>query len=196
MIPIAILVGGEGRRLGRPKAEVPVGGVPMVDRVRRAAAAVGGEIITVGKAGEPVPLPGVRHVGEAFPDRCALSGVVASLTEFRGERVLVLACDLPLIEPALLVHLASRDSWADVTLPLVAGRLQPLLAVYGPGALGPLGETLVAGHLGLVRALGPLRMDIVTEPEVRAVDPRLRSFLNVNDEAALREAERRAGENN
>ena len=182
--------------MGRPKADVLVGGVPMVERVRRAAAKVADEVVTVGKAGDPGPLPDVRHVEESFPDRCALSGVVASLSAFRGERILVLACDLPLVEPALLRLLLSRGASADVTLPLVAGRLQPLVAAYGPDALEALGETLVEGRLGLVRALAPLRMEIVTEPEVRAVDPGLRSFVNVNDAAALRHAERLAGEKN
>jgi len=196
MIPVAILVGGKGRRLGRPKADVLVGGVQMVDRVRRAAAAVGGEVVTVGKAGEPGPFQDLRHIEEAFPDRCALSGVVAALTAFRGERVLVLACDLPFLVPALLAHLVARDPTPDATLPLAGGRLQPLVAIYGPGALEPLGETLGRGRLGLVRALGPLRVDIVPEVELREHDPDLRSFVNVNDPATLSDAERQAGEKN
>jgi len=191
LIPVAILTGGLGRRLGRRKADVTVGGIPMVERVRRAAAGVSRDIVLVGKAGEPSPHPRLRLIEESFPDRCALSGVVAALTAFPGERVLVLACDHPFLAPDLLALLASREAGADVSLPLIAGRLEPLVAVYGPGALEPLGETLVEGRLALVRALGPLRLDLVSEREVRPVDPGFLSFVNVNDAAALREAERR-----
>jgi molybdopterin-guanine dinucleotide biosynthesis protein A len=196
VIPVAILTGGAGRRLGRPKADVSVGGVALLDRVRAAASGLGGEIVTVGKADERAPRPDLRHVPERFPDRCALSGVVAALTEFREESVLVLACDLPFLSPDLLALLAGSDPEADVSLPLVNGHLEPLVAVYRPGALAPLGEALVDGRLALTRALAPLRLDIVSESRIREVDPELRSFVNVNDEAALRAAERQAGEKN
>ncbi|MEN8148540.1 MAG: molybdenum cofactor guanylyltransferase [Planctomycetota bacterium] len=195
-IPAAILVGGLGRRLGGPKAGVPVGGVALLSRVRRAAAAVCDEVVLVGKAGEPVPDCDLPRIDESFPDRCALSGVVAALSAFPGRSVLVLACDHPFLEPALLSRLAGDVEPFDARLPVVGGRIQPLVAAYGPGALDPLGRALADGRLALVRALSPLALDLVPEAALRALDPGLRSFVNVNDPAALAAAELRADKKN
>jgi molybdopterin-guanine dinucleotide biosynthesis protein A len=195
-VPAAILAGGLGRRLGGPKATVEIGGVPLLTRVRRAAAEICDEVVVVAKAGDPGLGTDLRRIDEDYPERCPLPGVVAALRTFPGSPVLVLACDHPFLEPDLLALLVRDAGGADVRLPEIGGRLQPLVAVYGPASLEPLERDLVCGRLALFRALECLRLDLVREPELRRVDPTLRSFVNVNDRAALAEAERRADEKN
>ena len=99
---------------------------------------------------------------------------------------MVAACDHPLLSPALVRHLLAREGASDARVPLVAGWLAPLVAVYeAPRALAPLARRLSEGRLGVTRALNELRLDIVPEDVVREVDPDLLSFLNLNTEEDL-----------
>jgi molybdopterin-guanine dinucleotide biosynthesis protein A len=88
--------------MGVPKAGIEIGAVALVERVRRAAAAVVEDVFLVGKDAEESPLAGVPFVTEDHPERCALAGVVAALRHAGDRPVLVLACDLPFLVPDLL----------------------------------------------------------------------------------------------
>lgn len=52
-----------------------------------------------------------------------------------GRPLVVLACDLPLIRPALLRDLAALVARADVVVPCPGGVPDPLVAAFGPRAL-------------------------------------------------------------
>jgi molybdenum cofactor guanylyltransferase len=115
---------------------------------------------------------------------------VSALEESRGRAVIALACDMPLVPPALLEWLAGLDG--GVVVPRVGERLQPLLARYEPAVAGALGDALerdAAVHEAVV-ALEPR---VVAEDELaRFGDPELIS-LNVNTPADLERAEAALG---
>lgn len=99
--PIAvILAGGASSRMGRDKAEVPIGGVASLDRVLAAARAVLGEVAILGGA----------RAG-AHPDLIAGGGpvqaVVSAMRAWPGRDLVVLPCDVPFVTPALVEALAA-----------------------------------------------------------------------------------------
>jgi len=185
----AVLVGGRSRRLGRDKARVRIGGVPLVERVAAALAVVVEEVVLVGKEGDEPPASDRTFVTDDHPGRCALAGVVRALREAREGRILIAACDHPFLSPAVLRLLLTRRGPAAARIPEVEGRLAPLVGLYdGPACRPALTRSLTAGRLALARAVRELDLDIVPEALVRERDPELLSFLNVNDPESLRRA--------
>ena len=143
---VAVLVGGASRRMGRPKEALLVGGVRLLDRTLDALGAAG--------RGDAVLLGGARSVGgpasvlprlaDAPGVEGPLAGLLAALRSDPASAWLVAACDLPLLtRDAVEWLLSQRAVGRCAVLPSVAGRPQPLLAVYEPGCL-PLLEALVA----------------------------------------------------
>ena len=65
-------------------------------------------------------------------------------------------------------------------IPEIDGRLEPLCAVYSFQALASLQESLHGGELALQRAVASLDHVCVPEISLRAIDPELRSFENLN----------------
>lgn len=137
-----VLAGGRGRRLGHAhKPEVRVAGRPLLDRVLDATRRAG-RVVVVGPP--ELGRPGLRTVLEDPPDGGPVAGIDAGVRALEGEpgtpadRVLVLACDVPLaaeVVPGLLAA-ARRRPDADVAWAVDAeGRGQPLLAVYRRDAL-------------------------------------------------------------
>jgi molybdopterin-guanine dinucleotide biosynthesis protein A len=90
----------------------------------------------------------------------------------RGDRVAVVACDMPLVDPELFERLFERSGTAAV--PRADGHLQPLHAVYGRHAARfACDRTLANGSRRLADALARLDPVVV---DVASAD----SFTNVN----------------
>ena len=103
------------------------------------------------------------------------------------------AGDHPFLVPAVLALLANRTPRAVAHVPETGGRPAPLVAVYDAAqALPPLARRLASGRFALTRGVLALDPDLVPEAEIRAVDPDLLTFVNVNDSAELERARRLA----
>jgi len=176
----AILAGGAGRRMGAPKAALPLAGRPMISYAIDAARAAGLSPFVVTKAGIELPELDCRLVVEPAEPRHPLCGVIAAL-EHHGGPVVVIACDVPLLPPGLLSRLAR--STADLALP-VHPRPQPLVARYSPSLLPRLRAALAAGE-AMVDLAASLGGDRLGETELRALGDPAWMFANANDPAEL-----------
>lgn len=159
----AVLTGGASRRMGRDKAGLPIGGVPMALRV--AAALRGAGAAAVALVGRPVPGvsdagPGAEHVADLHPGAGPLGGVLTALTWAGARTVVVAPCDLVAPDPdALALLVAALDPSTNAVAPplaAVAGPRDPLPLALGPDAAAVLAAAFAAGERALHRALGPL----------------------------------------
>ncbi|MEX1142275.1 MAG: molybdenum cofactor guanylyltransferase [Thermoleophilaceae bacterium] len=171
-----VLAGGASTRMGAPKAGLPLGDGTLIERPLAALAAAGLEAVVVAKADSPLPPLEVPRWDEPDSPRHPLCGIVAAL-ERAGAPIVVLACDMPHVPPALVERLARTP--ADAALPVVGGMSQPLVARYAPAALEPLAAALAAERplRAAVAALGPATID---EVELRRYGDPARMFANVN----------------
>jgi molybdopterin-guanine dinucleotide biosynthesis protein A len=176
-----VLAGGAGRRFGRPKAVVPIGGGTMVERaVALVLARCHGEVVVASHPSIELPILPVRVVDDLPGPRAPMNGLVAGLSALTADDVLVLACDLPAAGPVL-----DRLLRADGTVVVAVderGRRQPLCARYRRAeALHAANELLARDELRLAALLDALGAvgDVV---EVAAGPGEL---LNVNSPADL-----------
>jgi molybdopterin-guanine dinucleotide biosynthesis protein A len=180
MIDGAVLAGGPGRRLGRPKAGVTLAGRTLVERAVDALRARCDRVIVVSRPEVRLPALDVPVVHDRPGPDAPLTAIATALAELRAPDVLVLACDLPLAGPVLDALVAAPPGAAVAGVQ--DGRLQPLCARYPrEAALAACERLLAAGALparGLLDALG-----------VRGVDAPGDALLNVNSPADLARAE-------
>jgi molybdopterin-guanine dinucleotide biosynthesis protein A len=124
-----LLTGGASRRLGTDKATLVVDGETLAARAARVLGAVCDEAVEVG--------PGVtslRAVRESPPGSGPLAALVAGADALGRRPVLLLACDMPFVDVALLRLLAEWPGDGTV-VPVAGGRLQYTCARYGADAL-------------------------------------------------------------
>lgn len=185
----AVLLGGASSRMGRDKAALAVGGVAGATRIALALDALCDEVLLVG--GTPPADAKGRAVADPEGPRCALRGLVAALEAARGERVLVVATDLPLLTDAFLRGLATvAGADADAVVPRPVPKAQPLCAVYRRlPVLARAREQLAAGQLALHGLLDTLRVSWIEGERLRALDPSGTALLNVNTPEDLVRAE-------
>jgi molybdopterin-guanine dinucleotide biosynthesis protein A len=186
---VAVLAGGQGKRLGGEKAMAPLAGRALIEYPLRAARDASLETVIVAKHSSTLPRRRERVLREPDSPRHPLCGVITAV-EFAAERspaaaVLLLACDMPFVTSELLAWIASLEGPA---MAVVGGRPQPLLARCLPEHLPVLREALDAQRSlsGAISALAPRAVD---ERELaRFGDPEQLCF-NVNDAEDLALAE-------
>jgi len=144
-------------------------------------------LITAPGPGErPLPLtPGVRWLEDIYPGKGSLGGIYTGLYHAASFHSLVVACDMPFLNPGLLRHLVALAPGYDVVIPVVAGQHEPLHAVYSKNCLGPIRALLEQDNLKIIDFFPQVRVRRVAEAEIERLDPQHLSFFNINTQADL-----------
>lgn len=180
-----VLAGGAGKRLGGGKATVELAGRALIEYPLAALAEAGIEALVVAKLDTALPPLEVPVLREPAQPRHPLLGIVTALRAAAGRPILAIACDLPLLPPALLAALAAAPEPLVVAAP--GGDPQPLLARYAPELLPEL-ESALTRREPLRRTVASLRPRLLGDEELaRFGDPEELS-LNVNDREDLSRA--------
>jgi molybdopterin-guanine dinucleotide biosynthesis protein A len=178
----AVLAGGASSRMGRDKARIEWRGELLAARVVRALAACVERVRIVLRPEAESPLA-LERIDDVRPERAPIVGIEAALAACESSAVLVAACDLPEIEPRLLLALLAlcpAEGGPDAIVPCGPKGPEPLLAIYRPRILPALRERIARGDLSLQRLLASIEVLLVPEADLRAFDPELASFRNVN----------------
>ena len=190
-----ILDGGRSSSMGSDKALLPLPGneqISFVEHLVSVLAPIGSEVLLVVRdetqALAYASLRNVRIVIDQIPDYGPLMGLYSGLSAMHSTSMyaLVMAVDMPFVQPALLTYLLAQAQGDSMLVPVVEDTPQVLLAVY-PRTILPTIEALVRQGRRDPRSLlkvAPVRY--VDEAQLRAIDPQLRSFMNVNTPDELR----------
>jgi len=188
-VTAVIFAGGMGTRLGGvKKALIEVGDTPVVQRVLDAVRPLADETLLVDNDDSLAHL-GARIVPDAETRAGPLTALYSGLSAATTSLCLVVACDMPFLNRELLEWLIGLASDADVVMPTIDGQMDPMHAVYRrESCLIAIDRALRGGQKRMIAYLGDVRVREVTEPELRALDPELRSFFNINTPEDLDQA--------
>ncbi len=181
---VVILAGGFGRRLGQDKASALIAGRPLLQWTAEAVASLSDEVLVVRRVDQELPSPphGVtwRELADHRVEAGPLAGIEAALHAIEHDLMVTVACDMPLVQPALVRAIAAECAGFDVAMPVLQGVAQPLLAAYRKSCLPVVARLLSAGE-GRIRAILPeVHSRRIGELELKAHDTGLLSFTNVN----------------
>jgi molybdopterin-guanine dinucleotide biosynthesis protein A len=186
----AIVAGGLATRLGGvAKSSLVVGGRSIAERQLEALRATFPRVLVVANDAGPWAGLGVEVVADRFVGAGPLAGVHAALVATAAHAgVVCVAGDMPFVAPGLLALLRDHAPASAAVVPRVAGRPEPLLARWSREALPLVEARLAAGERAVHAVFAALATAWLDEPALRAVDPTLRSFANVNTPEELRRA--------
>ncbi|MCW1921415.1 NTP transferase domain-containing protein [Luteolibacter arcticus] len=168
-----ILIGGKSQRMGRDKATIErPDGILQIDWLARLAKLTGGEVFLSMRddSAPPVDLPVVT-------DEVAGGGPLAALAAIHARKpdgpVLVLGCDLFLLDETTVTHLLShRDPNRSATCfaNRIDGRPEPLCAIYEVSGISQAAEALGRGDHCARRFLESLDPLVLELPHAAALD--------------------------
>lgn len=128
-----VLAGGRGRRLGRSKGDLEVAGRTLASRAAELLWPFCGSVLVSVSPGAPNPAPDHAAVEDDPPSgRGPLAGIDAAFRVSGDADLLVLACDYPRFEAALLQGIVDRREADDdlVILTDSKGRDHPLAGLW------------------------------------------------------------------
>lgn len=191
-LTVAIMAGGQSRRMGTDKAFVMLHGKPLVEHLVAKVRHLGQiETILITNRPDAYSFLGLPAYTDVLPGSGSLGGIYTALHYSRTSYVLILACDMPFVSTPLLkymVRLTEGDSF-DVIVPRVEGYPESMHAIYRRTCLGPIRARLNAGQLKVTGFYGEVCVRAIDEPEYQIFDPKGLSFYNVNTPEDLARAQ-------
>jgi molybdenum cofactor guanylyltransferase len=169
--------------MGRPKAELKFGATTLLERMVAELRQSFPEIVLVtspaglthaGRLGD------VRIVRDEREYEGPLPALARGLTAIRNDNAFACACDSPLLRADLASSLCAMLEHYDAVVPEVAGLVQPLHAVYRKRCIAAINSMIAIGETRLARIVEAVSVRKISEQELRALDPDLLSFINLN----------------
>ena len=188
-----ILAGGKGRRLGREKAWVELGGKSLLQRAVSNLEFLNSEIVIV-KAPEgelPTLSTGVnlKIVQDSVDGKGPLAGILSGLLNSKYRHNLIVACDMPLLNKDLVKYMISSIEDYDAVVPRMGKYLEPLQAVYSKDCISEIEKQLKQDRLKVDGLFSEVRTRFVESAEIERFDAAHLSFMNINTLADLKKAE-------
>jgi molybdopterin-guanine dinucleotide biosynthesis protein A len=172
-----VLCGGRSTRMGKDKGSLPFGDETMLERIVRVLRPLVDDVMIVGRSDQPAP-PGVIVINDPVDDLGPLAGIAAGLAASHSELNLVVACDMPLINPAVLQRLVSMIDDHDACVAVTDGHASALCGVYRSRIAKDAQALLEAGERRVMRLLDRVPTKRVDAALLRDLDPDLDSFVS------------------
>jgi len=199
-----ILAGGENKRLSAVKGFLEIGGRRIIDSTVELLNTIFKRVVISTNTPELYFYLGVRRVGDIMKYRGPMTGILSALSSLKAPEIFVTACDMPFINPELVLFIVNR--WEESTksfphpkinvtpdtfhpsekrkwdgiIPLFDKRPQPLLGIYSKEIINSMEESINNGETGLRQFLQKINVLYIKEEEIRAIDPTGKSFVNIN----------------
>jgi len=186
-----ILAGGLNTRFsGANKALMQIGRKQILDRIYAVFSDVFEEIILV--TNDPVKYVGwdLKIVTDIYPYRSSLTGIHAGIFYSTKPHSFITACDTPFLKKELVeAILCAVEPQIDIVIPETStGLLEPLCAVYSKRCQKPIENQIEKQEFKIDKFFNKVRVKKISDKELRAKDPELTSFFNVNTPSSLEEA--------
>lgn len=181
-VSIAILAGGESRRMGQDKGMLPLLGIPLVERVILQVEGLSDMLMLVTNQQDEYRRFNIPMCADMYPRMGPLGGLSTALNCATYDYVLLLSCDMPFISVPLLEYMFELSLGWDAVVPRLgeSKRAEPLRAVYSKSCIGPISSALNAGRRRMVSFFDSVKVRYIEMDEIERFDPSAGTFFNIN----------------
>jgi len=179
-LTVAIQAGGASSRMGTDKSFVSYRRRPMIEVVQEKLIGLGNEIILITNKPDPYAYLDLPMFADLYMDHGPLAGIFTALKAANYPHILIVACDMPLLNRPLLQHLISLKESADIIVPRWGKFPEPLHAVYAKTCIPAIETYLKAGKLKITGFFADVEVRFIEKEEIERFDPQGRSFTNIN----------------
>jgi molybdopterin-guanine dinucleotide biosynthesis protein A len=189
-----VLAGGKGARLGRYKALETINNESLIQRVVSSLSFFDSDIILVIAKGQQLPqftsYPKLRIVTDAYAGRGPLVGIYTGLLASASNYNLVVACDMPFLNLALLGYMFKISDGFDMVIPRLGNLVEPLHTVYSRECLSAIDQLIKEDNYTTDQLPSLVKVRYVEAGEIDRFDPEHLSFFNINTQDDLEAARR------
>jgi molybdopterin-guanine dinucleotide biosynthesis protein A len=170
-VTLAVLAGGAGARMGRPKSLLTIGGRPILTVLIENYRWTGPTLLVTapGRTGPPGAGGFDQEVVDAVADGGPLLGICTALEQVRTELLIVVTVDMPSVGPRqfewLMNHLQAGQLGLMGSRKDTAGvQIEPFPSIYRAAAAGPLRAHFSSGRRSVHSILHDPRFTALETP--------------------------------
>lgn len=183
-----VLCGGLSRRMGQDKAWLLWNGRPLLSHVVEILHPWVSEVLVVARSKQSLPPVSGRVVTDRMEGVGPLAGLEAGLRAMRTPYGVVVACDMPWLNPALIHAMMGFTDGCDLVIPCVDGILQPLHAIYAKKIAFWVSYLLACGERRMHALIFWSKARVVDETFIRQYDPSFWSLRSIDTWKEYKEA--------
>lgn len=176
-----ILAGGRSSRFGSNKANTDWNGHTILETIVKTLEKVSDEIIIVANDSAAYSYLGLPIIMDRIRDAGPMAGIHSALCSIKGQRALCVACDMPLLNAAVLDYMWGISTWAPVVTPEHQGRTEPLHSIYHKSLLYAIEYAIKKKWFSLQRFFSYLPLRTVSDGILQTFcEDGLNCFANIN----------------
>ena len=176
-----ILIGGESKRFGSLKWQTTINGQTILDRTWDACDGIGNRYVIGKKKLDSISYPFIKDELEI---NAPINGLYTALKYSKTDWILLLSCDLPLIDSRVFNKLwDSKSENCDIVIPVSNDKIQVTCGFYQKRIFTKLESEIQNGNYSLfklVEKLNPYYINFGNN----------QSFLNMNTKKDMRTVEK------
>ncbi len=183
-----ILAGGKSLRFGRNKATEKIAGMTLVERVIKQLSSITHEMILVTNEDRSqfAEFDFLDVISDIYPAKGPLGGIYTGLNFSHTTANIVVACDMPFLNTALLSHMVEISPGFEAVIPRwLNNQIEPLHGVYAGSCVPVMKKRLENNQLSISECLKEMRVRYFNQEEFSKFDPEFQSFFNINNQADI-----------
>ena len=183
-----ILADGKSASLGRNKGTEIIGGIPVIERVIKSLTPITTRILLI-TGGDSITFSTLKSV-EVIPDnyriKRPLTGIYTGLCCSHTKANIVVTCDMPFLNTALLDHMVKILPSFEAIVPRWPNmQKEPLHTVYSISCLPTMKKHLDSNRYSIINVLKEMHVLHLNKRGFSELDPEFFSFFNINDQADI-----------
>ena len=183
-----VLAGGKSSRYGKNKALESMNGVRLIERVVGVLDAIFDRIVVSTNTPHEYAFLGLPMFEDAIKGLGPIGGIYTGLQTISDNAGFFVACDLPFLNERLIRHMIHMKADYDVVVPKIDWKIEALHALYSKTCLPAIKTLIGAKKYQIIQLFNDTRVNYVGEHIIRAFDPQLKTFMNVNSPQEMSDA--------
>ena len=172
-----ILIGGESKRFGSLKWQATINGQTILDRIWDACDGIENRYVIGKENPNSIPYPFIKDELEI---NAPINGLYTALKYSKTDWILLLSCDLPLIDSRVFNKLwDSKSENSDIVIPVSNDKIQVACGFYQKRIFTKLESEIQNGNYSLFKLVEKLNSYYINFGNNQ-------SFLNMNTKKDLR----------
>ena len=179
-VSVAILAGGQSRRMGRNKALLELGASTLLERMLATVSPLAADCMLICGETDAFASLGLPIHADLRPQLGPLGGLYTALELAPSPVVLLLACDLPFVKTEFLRFMLDQLRDHQALVPRSTEGLQHLCAVYTRSCRPAIEQAISRNQLHMKAFHDHVDVRILEPDEWQVFDPRHTLFMNLN----------------
>lgn len=188
-ISIVIQAGGKSKRMGTDKGLMNFKSVTLIEYIINQVKVLSDDLLIISNEPNDYKIFGYPVYEDIFHDVGPLAGLHSGLINAKNDPILMLSCDMPFHNIALLKYLIEFSDQNDIVIPKIDdNKFEPFRAIYSKRCLSKVENSIQNNKRRMTSFYNELSIKEISKSEIEKFGNIEHLFYNLNTREDLNKA--------